>query len=82
MMPFVSVCALSLPNIISDTPTKASPTNMTKMPAHITLRIVEPRKATDKRAVKIMTAPRIHIRLIVTILMMFHCTFSFITPVF
>lgn len=43
--------------MISDTPTNARPTSMMKIPVHITLRIVDPRNATDKRAVKMMTAP-------------------------
>lgn len=53
----MSVWAPVFPNMISDTPTNARPTSMMKIPVHITLRIVDPRNATDKRAVKMMTAP-------------------------
>lgn len=57
IIPLVSVWAPVFPNMISDTPTNARPTSMMKIPVHITLRIVDPRNATDKRAVKMMTAP-------------------------
>lgn len=57
MIPLVSVCADLSPNRISDNPTNAKPKRMVKMPAHITFRTVEPKNATERSAVKMMTAP-------------------------
>ena len=60
MMPFVSLLLLSFdPNTISANPTKSNPTITVNMPTHICFFITRPRKATDRRAVNMITAPEI-----------------------
>ena len=45
-------------NTMSDTPTNTRPTTTKLIPSHMKERIRLPRKATDRSAVKIITAPK------------------------
>ena len=59
IIPLVSVLLSCDPNTISARPTRMSPTMTVNIPTHMCFLITRPRKATDNRAVNMMTAPKI-----------------------